>query len=253
MTTQAATALDRNAEAAAALPPPAPGIPRRVLTLDQERVVEEYVKEYGLDAEQIYFEGSDPTPFFDFEALSILVVRLAPDITRLGTRPMEVNAVSGIVSVACEVTLADGRTRAPSAIAQVGETLPDRRLVESVRTAFNVAQARACRSALRMVGFDVARAHALKKQGVDLTLTITNKDPRQQELAAAHILGEELGLIVGEDKTLWRSTVSAFTHGRLESMADMDDAERKLFITFLQSRKNARGRGGMYARSEEGN
>ena len=230
------SALERNANVAGQQPPAAG---RRVLTSEQDKVIKDYGEAYDISPDQIYFDGSDARPYFDFDALSVLAHKLSNEIISLTTSPLEIDKVNGIVSVGCEVTLKDGRTRAPFAVALVGEMLTDGRPVETIRQAVALAQARACRTALRIVGFDPVKAHEAKKAGVDLQLDLDA--PRNRELAEAHMLGEELGLIRGDDKTAWRRMISVYFPGK-ESSAQLTDSQRTQWIAHLRAMKSARSR-----------
>ena len=210
---------------------------RRVFTLAQELVVKEYVEAYGLSREDIYFDGESDEPYFSYEALSLLSLLLSTDIKTLSMTPIEIDRTAGLVTVNCEVILVDGRSRAPFAMAQIGETMPGGDPVKDINQAVGLAQARAARRALNMVGFNVTKAHEARKNSGELKLTLAVDDPRTIELREGHSLGEELGLIVGDDKGLWRQEISAFTRGECDSMGEMDDKSRGHWIIHLRTLK----------------
>ncbi len=234
-------ALGRNAEAAreaAELNPPP--VAQR-LDIRREMTVREFTSHYDIRADQIFFDAGSDEPYFDFEALSLLVNELA-DFPRIVVTPTSNDHTLGIASASCEITLPNGNTRSYTGSALIGEPMPGGGTVEDWRSALAVAQVRALRTALRSVSFNPVRAHEAKKNGVELEFNIT--DPRQRELREAHSLGVELEFIKGDDKAEWRRQIYDFTQGRLDSMEKMDDVMRGHFLLFLRAlKRHLRARG----------
>ncbi|HEX8500766.1 MAG TPA: hypothetical protein VF659_09255 [Pyrinomonadaceae bacterium] len=215
----------------------------RQLTIPQEAVVNEWVKAYGLQPEQIYFDGESTLPYFDFEGLALVADKLA-DIPAINVEYDGFDPATGLVTTTCVLTLNGNRSRTIPACAQIGETMPGGEQIATVHQGLNVASSRALRRGLRMVGFDPVRAHEARKNGEDLPLTFRKEDdPRKQMLAEAHLLGEELGFIVGTEKIRWREVLGMWTHGAVTSAADLDERELGHFVVYLRSLRNARGRG----------
>ena len=215
------------------MPPPVKK--NKILTLAQEQLVREFTESYEIDREQISFAGEDLYPIFDFDALSTLSLVLS-DIPSIIVEPGDFNPAAGIVTAICKVTLKDGRSREVYGNAMVGEPLFDGSVVEDLGSAMNMARSRALRTGLRSVSFDPVRAHRQIKTGAQ---TGDFADVRTKLLAQAHILGKDLGYIVGDNKVAWRNQISAYFKGKTSS-ANLNDLELSQWVRMLESWKTAR-------------
>lgn len=230
------------AQNAAAVPPVGGGTNvringRKVLSLQQQDVVADFVESYNLAQEDIFFDGDDPEPYFSYEALSLLTLILSPEIGSIESSPVETDIAGGVITAKCVVALTDGRTRSASAMALVGEQTPGGYIINDNNQALGVAQSRAARRALSMVGFNVLKLHAAKQSGADLPLMLKAEDPRTVEMREAHAIGGELGWIRSGDKLRWRQEVNAFTKGEFSSMSEMDDKTRSHWVIYLRALK----------------
>ncbi len=215
-----------------------PTTARKVLTLQQETVAREFIEKYGLEPKQISFDGEREEPIFDFDALSILSLRLS-DIPEIRVEPGDFNNAAGIATANCRILLADGRVREVYGSCLVGELMYDGSEVTDINQALKIAQARALRNGLRAVAFDPVRAHNLAK--TEQQSSNEFKDVRSKELAEAHALGQELGYIVGDNKVAWSNLISVNFPG-VRSSGDLNDLQRSQFLTMLRAWKTARNR-----------
>ena len=205
------TALDKHAEAAEEAAA-AMAVQQTSLSVRREMIVREFTSQYDIRKDQIFFDENGDEPYFDFEALSLLVNQLS-DIPSIVVLPAMLDNATGIATATCEITLEDGKRRTYSGSSFTGETMPGGGTVKDFRQALAVAQTRALRTSLRAVSFDPMRAHEARKKGADLTLKLRDGDPRTRMLAEAHMLGADLGYIMGTDKTEWRKFIHTYTHG----------------------------------------
>jgi hypothetical protein len=240
MSAQAPTpALERNADAAQTAPPPAQ--PKRRLTIQQETILREFTSTYQIDPSQIGFEGENEQAIFDFDALSILALKLT-DFKDITIEKGDLDYINGVATSECRITLQDGRTRQMFAACSVGELLHDGGEVKEMSTALAVSRARAMRTAFRAVGFDPVREHEKRKHDGQ-TLELTLNEARNNELAQIHALGEESGLIdlARKDKTRYYGMMNIMFPG-LTSARDMTDQQRAKWIAILRGIVNSRER-----------
>lgn len=223
----------------------------KVLTLQQEEIVREFTEAYGLDRSQISFEGERPSPIFDFDALSTLSLALS-DIPDIRVEPGDFNHIAGLTTANCRITLRDGRAREVYGNCLVGEVMHDGSIVEDIGQALNISRARALRNGLRAVGFDAYRAHNRAKTNQQQD-TPGFSDVRSKELAEIHLLGEELGYIIGDDKSEWQKLIDRHFEGN-SSSGDLNDLQRSQFLGMLRAWKSARLKGGagVSTQSEKG-
>jgi hypothetical protein len=229
------TATTQSHEANASMPPPVKKI--KVLTLAQEQLVREFTESYEIDREQISFAGEDLYPIFDFDALSTLSLVLS-DIPSISVEPGDFNPAVGLATAICKVTLKDGRSREVYGHAMVGEEIYDGTRVADLGAAMIMARSRALRTGLRSVSFDPVRAH---RQQSTKSSAETFTDQRTKLLARAHMLGNQLGYIVGDNKIAWRNQINAYFKGKTSS-ADLDDLELSQWVGMLDGWMKARER-----------
>lgn len=218
----------------------------RKLNLDQAQLVREFEQHYDISPRQIGFDSRSGEPIFDYDALSVLSLVLAPDIVNMETEIERLDDAAGVASVKCRVVLRDGRSRDPLGFAFVGEAMHDGSTIDDLKQALLVAQARAARAGLRAVGFNPVQAHARRMRGEDMTLNLS-ADPRSKDLATIHILREEAGLVTPDgDDTAYRNLLGDLFKDEeqrpIRSARDLDEKQRAQFIANLRSLKSVKER-----------
>jgi len=206
---------------------------QRTLTHTQHEIVKELTEMHGLDPAQISFEGNDPTPIFDFEAVCLLSLKLTDiqDITcEISDRDLE----SQIVTARCSVRLPDGRTRVSQDSARMYEPFADGGTIDSLRMADNVAQARAVRRGIRSVGINLWHAHKKFRESGQVALGHTRHDPRKPQYEEIHVLAGNLGLIDGAGKEAYKKFLAETFDGRT-SAKDLDDDDLQRFLITLRA------------------
>ncbi len=169
-------------------------------TQEQNLLIAELSATYGIEPEEIIFFTGDPRPIFSYEATAVLCNRLT-DLRGIDVEPVN-NGFVDSVSYRCTLTQADGCSRSAVGVANVGEkdgsdnTLKSSQLIE-------LASGRAIRNALRVAGIDLLKLHNQSKNVV-IEYTGPSVSNYQSLLRLVHILGQEAGLIIGDDKSAWR-------------------------------------------------
>jgi hypothetical protein len=212
-----------------------------VLTAEQQSLADEFLVEYGIEANQITFTDDQLNPIFDFDALFFLANRLG-DFWDISIEAGDVDHERGYCTSHCCIMLGDSRTRKMFGSAFVGETMPGQRTVQTIGEALVISRARALRGALRAVGFDPVRAH-LQRDRAPETPPETSGDPRLAMERQAHLLGEKLGYIIRPagapaDKTEWREFMGMLFHGKT-SMSELTDDEQSQWVSTLRAMERA--------------
>jgi hypothetical protein len=206
---------------------------QRTLTHDQHETVKEITEMHGLDPSQISFEGEDPTPIFDFEAVSLLSLKLT-DIQDLTCEIMDRNAQTEIVTARCTVRLPDGRTRVCEDSARLHEPFGDGGTIDTLRMADNVAQARAVRRGIRSVGINLWHAHKKYRESGSVALGHTRHDPRKPVYEEIHVIAGNVGLITNGNKEAYKAFLAETFDGRT-SAKDLDDEDLQRFLVLLRA------------------
>lgn len=239
----AESALTANANAAGSAPPDSQQQqpPPRRFNLKQEALVGEFVSAYDIDAKQVIFFDDSEAPFFLFEALAQIVSVLA-DFREVAVTKPEIEERNGNATCEAAITLEDGRVVRSFGSSFVGDTLPGKE-VGDFQTAFDLARARALRSALRLAGFDPVKRHEQRKRGEKAAAPILSPEAEQRnkELAEIHAIAEEAGLIIGNDKSAYYRQLGVFFPG-VPSAGELSAKERASFIALLRGIKSARSR-----------
>ena len=214
-------------------------------TKQQLELVEELCKTHGLSPEQISFEGTELSPIFDYEANSLLSLRLS-DIASLDCS--FILRAGGRSPCQCRVELPDGRERTVSDSAEIGESMYDGSTIESVRQADSLARARAARLGIRSVGVNLYNAHKRFKLTGQLAVAHTDESPRAAALRELHVLAAEVGLISGSDRSRYEAFLAESFDGRTTS-TDLNDLDFHRLISQLRARarparSNSKGRAG---------
>lgn len=206
---------------------------QRTLTHDQHETVRELAEMHGLDPGQISFEGEDPTPIFDFEAVCLLSLKLT-DIQDVTCEISERDFESQIVTARCSVRLPDGRTRVCEDSARLHEPFADGGTIDSLRMADNVAQARAVRRGIRSVGINLWHAHKKYRESGAVANGHTRHDPRKPVYEEVHVLAANLGLIANGNKDAYKAFLAETFDGR-SSARDLDDEDLQRFLILLRA------------------
>lgn len=200
---------------------------RHTLTAEQSAVREEFTHAYGLEPEQIFFDGDKPKPYFAFAALAILATELG-DFTDISPVPVVVTAtLPDAVTLAYQVTSARGFTRTGYGSCIIGARLPEG-VVEDAAQAEAIAKGRALRNALVLAGFDPLHAHRhpTRRETPRAEDTARNKD-----LSAIHSLRDQLGW----DENKYRDMLDTFFDVR--SAADLTPPRRRECVQQLSDLK----------------
>jgi hypothetical protein len=203
---------------------------RKILTPEQLAIQQEICQTHEITADQISFEGTDPTPILNYEAICLLSLTLTDiqDIDCFVTDRDEYKRVT----VKCKVTLPDGRTRAVESSAEVGEALPDGKTIDTLSLAEHVARSRAARLGIRSVGVNLFKAHKKFRETGEVAVAHTHWDPRKPIYDEIHAAATDLALIVNGDKSAYRQFI-AESFGGTESAKDLSsDDLRKLQVMF---------------------
>ena len=119
----------------------------------QKQIITQMEAHLGLDPKDVSLDESNEL-FFNVSALSLLRMRLAPDIMTFSIHSPEFDSQLQILSSAASLTLADGRGANAVKSAQVGEILHDNVTIKNLTEAENIANSRAARAVLRMIAFE---------------------------------------------------------------------------------------------------
>jgi hypothetical protein len=204
---------------------------RNLLTHEQLKIQQEICETHDLTPENVSFEGNDPTPIFDYEAISLLSLKLT-DIQHMACTTTERDPVDKRATVSTTITLPDGRTRTVEASAEWGELLPGGKVIDTMPLAEAVARSRSARLGVRSVGVNLFKAHKKFKETGEVATAHTHWDPRKPIYDEIHAAAEDLGLIVNNDKSAYRIFI-AESFGGKESAKDLDQDElRKLQVMF---------------------
>jgi hypothetical protein len=198
-------------------------------SLDQEAIAREFVEKYDLKPSQIGFAKDSTEPIFDFEALNLLALVLA-DIPALAVEAGDFNAVAGIATAICTITLKNDVERTMFGSCVINEELHDGSTVTDIGMALDVARSRALRTGLRAVGFDPVRAHRVAKDGLPASEFL---DMRSKERKEIHALAEELGWIVGKNRATYQAKL--FKYFKVSSSEQLDDLQRSQFLAMMRA------------------
>lgn len=205
----------------------------RKYTAEQSLILTDLHQVHDIDPSQISFDGDDPTPIFDYTAISLLSLRLT-NIKEIDCYIASRDPRDGRVTAKCTVILPDGRSRSVEGSAALGEEFAEDGTITSWQTAESVAQSRASRLGIRSVGINLLHAHRKFKATGKPTNGHTDNDPRKPHYDEIHQLAENLELIKGGDKSEYRLLISSAFIGK-QSARDLTDAELQQFLTTLRA------------------
>lgn len=191
---------------------------------------------YDIDPDQISF-GDDGLPIFDYEAVSLLALRLT-DLKSIHTVTDKIDVEDGIVTATCTVELPDGRTRTTSASSQRGETIGSGETARTLLITEAVANARAARRGLRAAGINLWKAHLRYVALGEMTNGHTNHDPDAHLLAEIHATAKSAGLIQGTNRAAYEKFIALHFDGRTSSK-DLSTDEKRRLADLLRVAKTA--------------
>lgn len=206
----------------------------RNYTAEELQLVKEFEAFYGIDPSQVGFDFENPgEPIFDYTAISCLSLKLT-DIHSIECMIVRRDKDPGTATASCAVTLPDGRNRAVEASAEIGETLHDGTVITTWQLAESVAQSRASRLGIRSVGINLVQAHRNYVKTGNIAQGHTNHDPLKPFYDEVHVLAENLGFIVGSDRSEWTNFLAETFAGK-QSSKDLDTGERNNLLTTLRA------------------
>jgi hypothetical protein len=210
---------------------------RQILTPEQLSIQQDLCSTHDLTADQVSFEGEDPNPIFDYEAISLLSLRLT-DIQHIDCWVTDRDVENKRATVKCTITLPDGRTRAVESSAEFGEPLPDGKEINTMGLAEHVARSRASRLGIRSVGVNLFKAHKKFKETGEVAAGHTRFDPRKPIYDEIHVLAASAALIVDGDKSAYRHFLSETFEG-VVSAKDLSDSDLRKLQVMLRAMVNA--------------
>lgn len=196
-------------------------------TPPQLELVSDLVQAYGIEPAEITFFPGDTKPFIGYEATCVMANTLVPDLQEISIDEVTPHGVDSFARK-CLLRFADGRVRSATGVANCREP-GEGGEVMSPQQIERLASSRAIRNALRTAGIDLIKIH----QNPGKVHQFTGKSHRQSLLAQAHLLGEEVGYIVGDDKSVW-SKILMHLYG-VSSSAQLSDDLLSDFIGVLNS------------------
>ncbi len=201
-------------------------------TLKQKEIVDDLCETHGLQPEQISFEGDDLSPIFDYEANSLLSLRLT-DISAIDCSAITRDD-QGRSTCECQVVTADGRIRSVSDSAAIGDLMHDGNAIDSVRQADAVARARASRLGIRSVGVNLYKAHKRFKETGQIATSHVDHDPRAAKLAELHALAGDVGLIRDGDRSAYEKFIADVFDGATSSK-QLNDVDFQRLLNQLRA------------------
>ena len=202
---------------------------KHTLTPEQAAIVKDYIETHGLRADQISFDGDNPTPIFDHNATSTLSLKLT-DIQDISPTAIEDNGTRA--TVFSRATLPDGRGRGGFGTCDIGEMLGNGQTVNNMQVALGVANSRSYSQSVRNVGVNLNEAHIRFKQTGEIAASHMQEHPRKAGNAEIKFLARELDLIVDDDEKKYREYLADNYEGRT-STSDLTDIEfQRLLINF---------------------
>lgn len=202
----------------------------RLINADQAAIIHDIVAAYGTEPEDILFFTADPKPFFGFETSSVMVNRLAPP-KAIDLEPIEPISPDS-VSYRCQIYFPAGTNYSAVGVANRNEEI-DGEKANDQQLAW-LASSRALRSTLRIAGIDLYKLHLAEKNEAKQDLQFTGtRSNRSALIAQAHALGQEVGLIEGDDKTLWYKLLS--NRFKTSSSNLLSEAELADWVAYLKT------------------
>ena len=170
-------------------------------TKEQNHLIAELSATYGVEPEEIIFFHGDPKPLFAYEAGCVIANALT-DLRGIDIEPVN-NGFIDSISYRCILTRTDGASRSAVGVANINETDENGKKLTTPQLEV-LASGRAFRNVLRVAGIDLLKLHNQAMHGV-VPFGATPKTNYANLLGQAHHLGQMAGLIIGDDKSAWRT------------------------------------------------
>lgn len=304
-----------NPAGTAPAPATAPAATYQRLNQRQFTLRREICHEYCINPDDVIFDGENDDPFLAFDAASIMVLVLAPELIDISISKEYADEEGINFTSYCRIVRNDGIVREMSGHSFKGEVMFDRTPINDSNQAYAVSQARAFRKTLRAIGFDPIRAHRARMAarstpnggppflggaagaiaspttmnrigdagrniinsptcpgcecawgdcrcndqvpaapaeiaadlqrletespayvGGPATAPLTDHQIRANSVAEVHALGNELGLIQGNDKSAWERSLGLWFNGRT-STVDLSQEELDRLAVILRDLK----------------
>ncbi len=216
------------------------------LNTQQAAIVAEFCTAYAIEPDDITFFANDPqVPFFGYMASCILLNKLT-DVEQIELEPVASISPDSI-SRRCRLVFPNGSSSFIAA-ANINETDDDGKPLSTQQLEW-LADSRAIRGAIRAKGLNLLRLHwdskgEKKEEPVGKAGNTANWTEAPSPFASeyqlyvnmarnAHALGEESGLIKGDNKSLWYQALES-RYGA-KQVSDLNPAEMQDFIAFMQA------------------
>ena len=201
------------------------------LNTQQAAIVADICTTYPVEPDDIIFFPDDPdVPFFGYEASCILLNRLTK-IIEIELEPVA-PVSSDSINRRCRLVFEDG-TSTFIAAANLKETGEDGQPLSTQQLEW-LADSRAIRGAIRAKGINLLKLYWASKENADEVEFKHVRPQRSSALAQAHALGQEVGLINGDNKSQWYHAIQTRYPGRLHA-GELTDAELADFIAFQRA------------------
>lgn len=200
-----------------------------MFTKEQNLLIQQMQQVLGLDPKDVSLDENNEL-FFTIEALNLLTIKLGTDIQALSIVEHQTDGVLNIVSSVASITLADGRYRAIVKSAQIGERIGSTdKTIDTIIQASNIADSRAVRSVLRMIGFDPIKEfrNFLENKETERTEPLLSQAEKDRRLI--HKLRDEMNM---DDETYRRHLVIV-TNGKCSSTKQMNDQQLSLTVAYF--------------------
>lgn len=214
----------------------------RSYSREQRNIQKEFIDAYNFSPEQISFDGPSLDPIFDYDALSVLSVKLCR-IPDLSVEPAVIDRLQGLAQSRVVVILPAGESRKTFSTAWVGEEMPNGEPIRDIIQATKICRARGLRDGLRIVGFDPVAAHR-EFESTGQILELSPIDPYLKQLAEIHLHAQSQDLIVtGGDgfvnRVAYQQRLAKHFNGKT-SAKDLTDPERSQWLQLLRGWSKAR-------------
>lgn len=211
----------------------------KLITADQQQLVNEFVEAHGLEARQISFEGESLEPIFDYDALNYLRHKLT-DLQATEPSIVERNVELQMVTAKCLVTLADGRTASDLGTAAIGEQMPDGGEIGDFIQAQNVALSRALRRGLRSAGINLLAVHKNYLKTGEVASGIVDTEFETKIGKEIHALAYQFGHLERGDKTKYQDFIENMFGGGKRSSLQLNDIQKSQLAKIYRLLLNAR-------------